>query len=119
MGKWKLAILWYLSQQTRRFGELQRLMSDVSRGVLTQQLRELEGDYLVHREVYKEVPPKVEYSLTETGKSFIPIMMKIMEWGAGYIKNTTDCDVKNCIENEAPCYKCHKMLEDNKINEMK
>jgi len=86
MGKWKLAILWYLSQQTRRFGELQRLMSDVSRGVLTQQLRELEGDYLVHREVYKEVPPKVEYSLTETGKSFIPIMMKIMEWGAGYIK---------------------------------
>lgn len=113
MGKWKLMILWIVSQQTRRFGELQKLMPDVSRGVLTQQLRELEKDNLVHREVYKEVPPKVEYSITETGESFIPVMIKIMEWGVGYIKETTKCDMNVCIANKFPCCKCHQMLKDS------
>jgi len=111
MGKWKLAILWILSQKTRRFNELQRLMPKVSRGVLTQQLRELERDSLVHREVYKEVPPKVEYSLTETGKSFIPVMMKIMEWGVGYINTTTSCNMDICISNKFSCYECYEMMK--------
>ena len=79
MGKWKLTILWIVSRKTRRFGELQRLIPDVSRGVLVQQLKELERDNLIHREVYKEVPPKVEYSITSIGESFIPIMTQIME----------------------------------------
>lgn len=64
MGKWKLSILWVLHNKIRRFNELQKLMPEISRGVLTQQLRELERDGLINRKVYGEVPPKVEYSLT-------------------------------------------------------
>ncbi|OIQ08674.1 HTH-type transcriptional activator HxlR [Moorella thermoacetica] len=87
-GKWKIVILWHLSHKTRRFNELQKLLPEVSRGVLTQQLRDLERDGLVHREVYKEVPPKVEYSLTEIGQSFIPVLDVIAKWGKYYINNT-------------------------------
>ncbi len=112
MGKWKLVILWFLGQNTRRFGELQRLMPDISRGVLTQQLRELERDNLIHREVYKQVPPKVEYSITKVGESFIPVMNKIMEWGVSYIKETTSCNMDICIVNKFSCFKCHEMLKN-------
>lgn len=83
-GKWKIIILWHLSRQTRRFNELQRLLPGISKGILTRQLRELEGDQMVHREVYKEVPPKVEYSLTPLAKSFIPILASMCEWGKKY-----------------------------------
>ena len=76
-GKWKIIILWNLSTQTRRFNELQRLLPNISKGILTRQLRELEEDNMVHREVYKEVPPKVEYSLTPLGQSFIPILQSM------------------------------------------
>jgi len=79
-GKWKIIILWNLSTQTRRFNELQRLLPNISKGILTRQLRELEEDQMVHREVYKEVPPKVEYSLTPLGESFIPILQSMGEW---------------------------------------
>jgi len=115
MGKWKLAILWIVSQKTRRFNELQRLMPKVSRGVLTMQLRELERDKLIHREVYKEVPPKVEYSLTELGKSFIPVMMQIMEWGVGYIKETENCNMDICVSNKFSCYKCYEMIRSGEF----
>ena len=111
MGKWKLSILWILHQNTRRFNELQKLMPTISRGVLTQQLRELEKDKLVHREVYKEVPPKVEYSLTQIGMSFIPVMTHIMEWGVGYIKETAGCNVDICISNNFPCSKCREIAK--------
>jgi len=110
MGKWKLTILWIVSRKKRRFGELQKLIPDVSRGVLAQQLKELERDNLIHREVYKEVPPKVEYSITNIGESFIPVMTQIMEWGASYINKTTTCNVDICIANNFPCSKCHEML---------
>jgi DNA-binding HxlR family transcriptional regulator len=82
-GKWKIIILWHL-QETRRFGELQRLVPGVSKGILTTQLRELEKDDMVHRKVYKEVPPKVEYSLTDAGRSFLPILESMGEWGKKY-----------------------------------
>lgn len=85
-GRWKIIILWYLSQQTRRFNELQRLLPDISKGILTIQLRELEEDGMVHREVYKEVPPKVEYSLTAQGTRFIPVLDAMGDWGKEYIK---------------------------------
>ena len=111
MGKWKLSILWILHTKTRRFNELQKRMPSISRGVLTQQLRELEHDKLINRKVYREVPPKVEYSLTNLGVSFIPVMTQIMEWGAGYIKETASCDVDLCISNKFPCSKCYEMLE--------
>jgi len=86
-GKWKVIILWHISQQTRRFNELQKLLPDISQGILTKQLRELEQDGLVHREVYKEIPPKVEYSLTDIGQSFMPILEIMGEWGKHYINS--------------------------------
>ena len=86
-GKWKMMILFLLSQETRRFNELQKLMcGSISQTILTSQLRELEKDGLVHREVYKEVPPKVEYSLTEIGRSFLPVLKVMGEWGGLYKK---------------------------------
>jgi len=83
-GKWKLLIMWHLRNKTRRFGELQKKIPQVTQKMLTQQLRELERDRLVHREVYPVVPPKVEYSLTPYGKSFRPILDMMMVWGYEY-----------------------------------
>ena len=110
MGKWKFSILWTLSKKTVRFSELQRLMPNVSRGVLTQQLRELEHYKIVHREVYNEVPPRVEYSLTDIGRSFIPVMVNIMEWGSVYIKEISDYDMDICISSKFNCNRCYDML---------
>ncbi len=109
-GKWKFSILWILSKNTLRFNELQRLLPDVSRGVLTQQLKELEHNKMVHREVYKEVPPKVEYSLTEIGNSFIPVMTSIAEWGVDYVKELSNCDMNICIASKFNCQKCYEIL---------
>lgn len=86
-GKWKASILWHLAQKTMRFSDLQRQFSDTTRKMLTQQLRELEGDGLVHREVYAQVPPKVEYSLTEKGGSIYPILELMCGWGRDYARN--------------------------------
>lgn len=83
-GKWKASILWHLAEKTMRFSELQRQFFDTTRKMLTQQLRELEADGLVHREVYPQVPPKVEYSLTEKGRSIYPILEKMCDWGRHY-----------------------------------
>src|SRR5579863_4832935 len=69
-GKWKMLILWNLKDQTRRFNELRRLIPGITQKMLTVQLRELERDQIVSREVYAQVPPKVEYSLSEYGKRF-------------------------------------------------
>lgn len=79
-GKYKALILWHLKDQTLRFNEMRRLISKATPKVLTQQLRELERDDLIHREVYPVVPPKVEYSLTDNGKSIIPILNEMCEW---------------------------------------
>lgn len=83
-GKWKFAIIHFLSQKTMRFGELHRVLPNIRQGYLTQKLRELENDGLVHREVYKEVPPKVEYSLTDIGREFLPVTQAMEEWGKKY-----------------------------------
>lgn len=80
-GKWKIMILWYIAEyEVQRFGELRRRLGDITQSTLTKQLRELEQDGFVSRYVYQEVPPKVEYSLTELGKSFIPILQQMMSW---------------------------------------
>ncbi|WP_319589067.1 helix-turn-helix domain-containing protein [uncultured Desulfobulbus sp.] len=84
-GKWKASILWHLARETMRFSELQRQFAETTRKMLTQQLRELEADGLVHREVYPQVPPKVEYSLTEKGKSISPILEQMCDWGREYL----------------------------------
>jgi DNA-binding HxlR family transcriptional regulator len=84
-GKWKASILWHLAQRTMRFSELQRQFTETTRKMLTQQLRELEADGLVYREVYPEVPPKVEYSLTVKGRSLFPILQQMCDWGHHYL----------------------------------
>jgi len=86
-GKYKALILWHLSEGKLRFSELKKFLSGATAKMLTQQLRELETDKLIHREVYPVIPPKVEYSLTETGKSLIPVLMSMRDWGAGYLRS--------------------------------
>lgn len=83
-GKWKGVILYHLMNKVMRFSELRRLLPSVTQRVLTKQLRELEKAGLVHREVYPEVPPKVEYSLTVLGKSLSPIVRAMHSWGCKY-----------------------------------
>lgn len=86
-GKWKALILWHLAHDgTLRFGELRRLFSRVTQKMLTQQLRELERDGLVHRKVYPVVPPKVEYSLTQVGQSLLPALVALNEWGTDFAR---------------------------------
>ncbi len=81
-GRWKVLIIRELLLGIRRFGELQRALPGVTQKMLTQQLREMEQDGIVHREVYAEIPPKVEYSLTSLGESLQPILNAMHEWGA-------------------------------------
>ncbi|NEP00223.1 MAG: helix-turn-helix transcriptional regulator [Symploca sp. SIO2E9] len=80
-GRWKVLILRELFQGVRRFGQLHRALHGITQKMLTQQLREMEADGIVHREVYLQVPPKVEYSLTPLGKSLKPIIDSMHEWG--------------------------------------
>lgn len=87
-GKWKLSILCALLGGTKRFSELRRLNSGITQRMLTNQLRELEVDLVVSRKVYTEVPPKVEYSLTEIGKKLQPILQQLEEWGQIYLEET-------------------------------
>ncbi len=84
-GKWKPIILYHLAlDPVQRFSDLRRGMSEITERMLTRQLRELEADKVVHREVYREVPPRVEYSLTEMGKSLVPILNSMRDWGVQY-----------------------------------
>lgn len=86
-NKWKVLILRDLLSGTKRFSELKRSLNGVSQKVLTTQLRAMEADGLVHREVFAEVPPRVEYSLTELGRSLKPILDAMVEWGTTYKEN--------------------------------
>ena len=83
-GKWKSLILWHLGENTLRFGELKRTLPKITQKMLTQQLRQLEKDGLVDRFVYTQVPPKVEYSLTDTGKTLLPVLETMYRWGINY-----------------------------------
>lgn len=83
-GKWKGVILYHLMSGTKRFNEFRRLMPDITQRMLTLQLRELEKDGIIHREIFKEVPPKVEYSLTEFGRTLEPIIKLMRDWGEQY-----------------------------------
>lgn len=98
-GKWKPIIIWHLGTKgTRRFNELKKLLPKITQKMLTQQLRELEDDRLVERKVYPQVPPKVEYSLTDLGESLMPILRMMNDWGEKYYEKV-DID-KSCINNK-------------------
>ena len=83
-GKWKGVILYHLMERTYRFGELKKTMPGITQRMLTKQLRELEADGIINRKVYAEVPPKVEYSLTEIGESLRDVVMRMRDWGRKY-----------------------------------
>lgn len=80
-GKWKSVILWYLRDRPLRFGELHKLIPKCSLKIFNSDLKDLEKDGIVKREVFAEVPPKVEYSLTGYGKSLLPVIFILREWG--------------------------------------
>ena len=92
-GKYKALILWQLSEDTLRFSELHKGIPQATAKMLTQQLRELEEQGLISRTVYAVVPPKVEYSLTDLGKSLMPVLIAMRDWGADYMrtKNIEAC----------------------------
>lgn len=83
-GKWKSIIIWHLGSKTMRFNELKKIMPNISHKMLTQQLRFLEESKLVNRYVYTQIPPKVEYSLTDYGKSLLPILNDLCKWAVNY-----------------------------------
>lgn len=91
-GKYKALILWHLLGGAMRHGEIHKLVPKATPKMLTQQLRELENDNLLTRTVYPVVPPKVEYSLTDVGKSLMPILVAMYDWGAGYMQSN-HCEV--------------------------
>ena len=99
-GKYKALILWHLSDGILRFSELRSRIPKATPKMLTQQLRELEAQALIHRQVYPVIPPKVEYSLTQTGCSLMPILVAMRDWGAEYLRS----------KDQEPC--CFMMESD-------
>ncbi|MEY3118233.1 MAG: hypothetical protein RIT30_165 [Bacteroidota bacterium] len=89
-GKWKSVILWYLKDKPLRFGELHKLIHKCSLKIFNSDLKDLEKDGIVKREVFAEVPPKVEYSLTEYGKSLLPVIITLREWGVKRLMENPD-----------------------------
>lgn len=85
-GKYKALILWHLAENTKRFSQLSKLIPHATPKMLTQQLREMESQQLIERKVFPVVPPKVEYSLTDLGKSLLPVLVSMRDWGADYLK---------------------------------
>ena len=104
-GKYKTLILWHLSNGKLRFSELKKRVSATPK-MLTQQLREMETHRLVHREVFAVVPPKVEYSLTELGKSLMPILVAMRDWGSGYLR-THSLEPNCCMMGNTPVTENH------------
>ena len=84
-GKWKPIILYLITKGGNRFGILQRGIDGISKQMLTQQLRQLEHDGILHREIFAEIPPRVEYSLTELGESLLPIIETMRNWGEAHM----------------------------------
>ncbi|WP_392564037.1 helix-turn-helix domain-containing protein [Orbus wheelerorum] len=85
-GKWKVYILWILAHQTIRYGELHRELAGITQSMLTKQLRELENDGFIIRHIYNEVPPRVEYALSDLGRTFVPILKDLNQWGQTHLK---------------------------------
>lgn len=89
-AKWKGVLLFHLLGGRKRFNELRRLMPDVTQRMLTRQLRELEADRIIHRKVYAEVPPRVEYALTDFGRTLEPVLKMLQSWGMKYLGQITE-----------------------------
>jgi DNA-binding HxlR family transcriptional regulator len=118
-GKWKPIILYQLAiEGVMRFGELKRAIPDVTERMLTRQLREMEADGLIHREVYHQVPPKVEYSLRPIGARLIPVLLEMRNWGMEYESHTNsflrDTLPEQGFESNTPPQIAERYLEELK-----
>lgn len=101
-GKWKTVVLWYLRKDKKRFSELKKLIPNITEKMLSLQLKDLERDGIVKRKVYPEIPPRVEYFLTDFGKSLIPMLEEIALWGRNLAQKkgkTVDRDTKRKTKN--------------------
>jgi len=94
-GKWKTVVLWYLINGKKRFGELKKRIPSITEKMLSIQLKALEADGLIKRKVYPQVPPKVEYSLTPEGKTLIPLLQAVAEWGRSRVEKKGKMIKKN------------------------
>ena len=101
-GKYKALILWHLSENKLRFSELKKAIRKATPKMLTQQLRELGAQNLIHREVYPVIPPRVEYSLTELGSSLIPLLVAMRDWGANYMRTSKELETCCFMMNKDP-----------------
>lgn len=93
-GKWKTVVLWYLRKDTRRFGELKKLIPGITEKMLSLQLKQLEQDGIVGRKIYPEVPPKVEYFLTAEGKTLVPMLEEMAAWGRKKSESGVKMEIK-------------------------
>lgn len=91
-GRWKAAIMWKLSEGPQRFGQLREKVGGVSDRMLTKQLKEMQEDGLIARRAFAEVPPRVEYALTEKGKSLGPVLQSILKWGLAHMEREVVTD---------------------------
>ncbi|MEN8188448.1 MAG: helix-turn-helix domain-containing protein [Thermodesulfobacteriota bacterium] len=89
-GKWKSEAMWLVRDQPKRFGEIKRALTGISSKVLTEQLRELEESGLIIRDSYPEIPPRVEYSLSDQGRSLWPILEQMYDWGLKYLDSNSN-----------------------------
>jgi DNA-binding HxlR family transcriptional regulator len=99
-GRWKVLIIYAVSKNCNRFGMLQRAMPDISKQMLVNQLRELEEDKILERTIFAEIPPRVEYELTKYGKSLMPVIDVIQQWGIKDMKNITKQNAF-CVKTES------------------
>lgn len=97
-GKWKSVVLWYLKDGCQRFGELRKQIPTITEKMLSLQLKQLEKDGIIERKVYAEVPPRVEYSMTEEGKTLIPVLEEIALWGR--TKANKDGIIQEVVKNK-------------------
>ena len=95
-GKWKVLVIYAINNRVNRFSSMQKLIPDISKQMLVNQLRELEEDKIIDRIIYAEIPPRVEYKLTKYGKSLMPVIDVIQQWGEKDLKNSR-CD--NLVSN--------------------
>lgn len=118
-GKWKLYLIEFLHEEPKRFSDIHRALPDVTQSMLTNTLRDLEKDGLIHREVYRQVPPKVEYSLTPIAQKLIPVLAQLVDWGVTYMEHMGTYDEEAAqllsirVSPETP--KHHSELVNNPI----
>lgn len=94
-GKWKILILYLISNDINRFGKMSMMLRSISKQMLTSQLRELEEDGVIERKIYAEIPPRVEYSLTTKGQSLLPVITMMKDWGLNYLKEQETVGMTN------------------------